>query len=250
MNYEHKSNIKRNVFREHIGSIIKTIISICIILTAIYFFFPGFFPSVFTTISSPLWNISKNYDKNRPAIPPETENPTILELQNENTQLKSLLGRPDAENQKHRMLAYILKKPPFSAYDIFIIDLGSNNGIKVKDKVYALGDVLVGEIIEVEGMSSKVKLYSSSGEKYEVLIGNRAIQVSALGKGGGNFEAILPREVGINEGEIVTVPNISSSVFGVVQKVIVDPARYLSTILFSQPVNLYEQKWLLVEKTI
>lgn len=242
MSYEHRSNvnIKRTPFP------LKTVLGLILILGIIYFVSPSFLPSIFTKIAAPFWGL-KEESTIKTSV--DLENALITELQRENIELKAMLGRTGTSTP---ILAYIVKKPPFTAYDSFIIDAGTNNGVDTGDKVYAKGDVLLGEIVEVLGMSSKVKLYSTDGEKYNVFIADKDgaynIQAPAVGKGGGAFEATLPRDVKIKEGDIVTIPNLKVSIFGIVNKVIADPARTFSTILFSQPVNIYEQKWVFIYK--
>ncbi|MDP3962278.1 MAG: rod shape-determining protein MreC, partial [bacterium] len=135
-------------------------------------------------------------------------------------------------------------------YDVFILDIGDDKGLKKGDRVYARGDILIGEIAEVNGRTSKAKLYSSSGEKFGVLIGDKNIQATATGKGGGTFEIVLPHDTKIAVGDSVAVPDLTDSFFGNVEDVISEPTNPFSTVLFRQPINIYELKWLMVEKKI
>lgn len=246
MSYEHKINNKSSLSKYTISLIIKILIPASFILLLIYFIFPNLFSAIFSNILSPIWTIQKRLSEKTISIPPEIENPTILELQKENRDLKALLNR--VSDTKKQILAYILKKPPFSAYDIFIIDIGKNTNIEVGDKVYALGNILIGEIGEVNNNTSKVKLYSSYGEKFEALIGDNKIQATITGKGGGSFEVTLPRDINLREGDNVLVPDKNNSILGVIQVIIPNPAKAFSNFLISQPINLYEQKWVIVEK--
>lgn len=241
-NYEHRSNIRGN----SISLPIRVFGIVAIVLVTLHLFFPLFLSNLFTLIVSPFWHVENGYnvsiaDEN---VSRELQTSMIQELQKENYDLKSIVHR-NATTSKP-FLAYIIKKPPFSAYDIYIIDIGKDSDLQIGDKVYAIGDVLLGEIAEINGTTAKVRLYSSYGEKYDVLIGKNNIQTIATGQGGGAFEVVLPKDVKIQENDIVVVPDISASVFGIVKKVNVDPARAFSTIFFSQPVNIYEQKWVLV----
>lgn len=242
MSYEHRSNV--NVRK--IPPPIKIVSITIIILIIIYITVPRFPSLIFTSIARPFWNFEKNAKGVNIPITLELQNTTIKLLQEENIELKEALGRNASSTV---IISYILKKPPFSAYDSLVLDVGSDDGVKVGDKVYAIGGVLIGEIIEVSGNKiSRVKLYSSYGEKYEVFIGQSNIQTTAFGRGGGSFEITLPRDAKIYENDIITVPNIKSSVFGIVRKIETLPAKAFSTILFSQPVNIYEQKWVEIKK--
>ena len=236
MSYEHKSN----VHTKKIGWPIKIVSVIILLLVILYLFFPTLLSSFFASIARPFWAFEKDVREGTAYMSPELQNATIITLQNENADLKKLL---ETRASSSSVVAYVLKKPPFSAYDTFIIDAGTDAGVENGDKVFAIGGVIIGEIAEATPFTSKVKLYSSHGEKYEVFIGQANVQATATGRGGGSFEAVLPRDVKISEGDAVTIPHLTTTVFGVVKKVIADPARAFSTILFSQPINIYEQKW-------
>jgi hypothetical protein len=240
MSYEHRSN----VHRKGIGMPIKIVGVVIFILALLYVFFPTLLSSFFTSIARPFWQFEKDVKEGTAYISPELQNATIIELQRENAELKQFLNTRVSSSS---VVAYILKKPPFSAYDTFIIDAGTNNGVQNGMKVYAMGKVIIGEIVDATSRTSKVKLYSSNGEKYEVFIGDENIQAPATGRGGGAFEATLPRDVKVSEGDTVTIPHLTTTVFGVVRKVIADPARAFSTLLFSQPINIYEQKWVEID---
>jgi cell shape-determining protein MreC len=236
MNYELKSSIRRG----GMGWPIKVVIIIVLILVLLHFVAPNLLSSVFTAIVRPLWSIGIDNKRNINQVPEGTKDIIISQLTKENSELKEIIGRKISDNI---IIAYILKKPPYTAYDSFIIDIGSRDNITIADKVYANGNILIGEIGEVLTSTSKVKLYSSYGEKYEILIGENNIQATATGRGGGSFETVIPRDVKVSEGDTIVIPDISGSVFGTVGKVISDPARAFSTVIFSQPINLYEQKF-------
>lgn len=236
MNYELKSSIRRG----GVGWPIKIVIVIVLILVALHFVAPLFLSSVFTAIVRPFWNIGIDDKRYISQVSDNTKDIIISQLTKENSELKEIMGRKISNNI---VIAYILKKPPYTAYDSFILDIGSKNNVTIGDKVYADGNILIGEIVEVLVSTSKVKLYSSYGEKYEILIGENNIQATATGRGGGSFDTVIPRDVKVLEGDTIVIPNISGSVFGIVGKVISDPARAFSTVIFSQPINLYEQKF-------
>jgi cell shape-determining protein MreC len=238
MNYELKSSIKTT----KISLPIRIVTLIFVVLIALHFIFPVFLGNLFITVARPFWSFG-NIEKPSTDELSQLQNVVNTQLQKENIELKEMLGRKDPKNI---VVAYILKKPPFTAYDSFILDIGSRGNIKIGNKVYSSTGMLIGEIDEVSNSTSKVKLYSSYGEKYEVLVGDKNIQVTATGRGGGSFETVVPRDTKVKEGDTVIIPDISNAVFGVVGKIIADPARAFSTIIFSQPINIYEQKWVTV----
>lgn len=166
-------------------------------------------------------------------------------LQKENEDLKILLGRNDA--RKNVILAAVLVKPGISPFDIIIIDTGKNKGVKKGDKVLFENALTIGEIEETYEGSSKVRLYSSPGEKTIAFVGPTSMQVEAEGYGGGNFIAKLPRGLEVKEGDEVMMPGISTSILGLVEKIKTSPADSFQEIIFKIPVNLAELKWVLVE---
>ena len=239
MNYELKSSIKRN----RLGLPFKVVIIVIALLVILRFILPNLLNNILMTFVRPVWIIGRDSSVNIPMLLPETQNAIIAELKKENSELKAMFNRT---SNTDLVLGYILKKPPYTVYDSYIIDIGSQHGVSVGDKVYVSGDILVGDIQEVSNNSSKVRLFSSYGTKFDILISDKNVEAIATGGGGGSFLTVVPRDLKIKEGDIITVPDISNSVFGRVGKVIVDPARAFSTVIFSQSINLYEQKWVLV----
>jgi cell shape-determining protein MreC len=237
MNYEHKSKVNPR----RLPTVFKVISITIVILLILRFFLPNFLPNLTSTLIGPFWQIGK---EDNPLDSTAYHDVEVDELRKENESLKSMLNRSASSTVT---LAYILKKPPFTAYDSFIIDVGSKQKIKVGEKVYAPQGILIGEIAEVDPTFSKVKLYSTSGEKYEVLLGvgtsTENIQVTATGRGGGSFEISIPKDMKVKIGEPVTIPNLSSNIFGIVKEVKREESKTFSTILFSQPINIYQLKW-------
>lgn len=162
-------------------------------------------------------------------------------LQEENDLLKSLLGRQDTNLPT--VLAVVLAKPPQTIYDLLIIDIGSNKGIKVGDKVMATGHVYIGEVEEVFLSSAKVRLYSSPGYKLSVVLGQNAISVEAIGLGGGNFHILLPKEIEVVEGDGITIPAINTNIFGIIEKINYFDRDSFQTVLFKSPVNISELRF-------
>jgi cell shape-determining protein MreC len=199
---------------------------------------------MFTAIVSPIWAFEKTINNEPRPLPLEFQNATIAELQKQNEELKSILKY--ASTSDSGVLVPIIKKPPYTVYDSYLVDIKNVSSARIGDKVYVPGKVLVGEIVEINGRIAKVKLYSSYGEKHNVIIGKNNIETPATGQGGGAFQVVLPKDLEIVQNDTVIIPDLSASVFGIVQSVTVDPARAFSTILFSQPINIYEQKWVII----
>jgi cell shape-determining protein MreC len=237
----------------------KTLISLGIVIVIIlgFIFTPRPFYIVMSKVFSPIWKFEffvigsfehavgifkskQSLVKENESLKKEIENtkPEILELKEviqQNEQFKELLGRSEGVS---RVVASILRKPPFSPYDSLVLDAGLEQKVSVGDKVYGPGQVLIGDISEVYKTTSKAELYSSPGKETPVLVGSRNVSSIAIGKGGGNFILSLPVEVGIEKGDIIKAPSIHVSILGVVEYIEVDSAESIQTVYFKSPFNI------------
>ncbi|MES2315549.1 MAG: rod shape-determining protein MreC [Patescibacteria group bacterium] len=167
-------------------------------------------------------------------------------LLDENNQLKDVLGRK--KEQANLVLAAILAKPNQSPYDTLVIDAGKNQNLSVGNLVLALGNVPIGRVSEVDATTSKVVLFSNPGEKTEIVIEGRSVFMSIVGRGGGNFEMVVPRDFSIDKGANVVLPGISPNVVGTVSTIITDPRDAFTKALLVSPVNIFELKFVEVQR--
>lgn len=248
MNYDRKS--------KKLSTFVKIVLVLAIIVLLIDLFLPKVFSSVFTRLTVPFWNLERTveYDgyfvsvkslieENRNLKATIAKNDLIYKeanlLKDDNAELKKIVDNKGV-HLATRVIADVIKKPPFSIYDTYIVASGKDAGVLVGDIVYALENVPIGKIEEVNGNTSKVKLFSSPGEKYDVFVGKNKLEAQAIGRGGGTFEVSMPRDVAVAEGDYVTVPDLPGSFLGIVRKIDSIPSNPFSTVLFSQPVNIYE----------
>lgn len=165
-------------------------------------------------------------------------------LEEENESLKKIFLRSVGDEN---ILATILVKPNQSLYGSLLIDIGEEDGVKPEDLVFAMGDVVIGEIESVDKNSSKVVLYSSPGYISQVTLENTGRYFNAKGRGGGDFEISFPRDLDVEVGELLIYPSINNYVVGVVEKVIFDPRDSFKKVLFRSAVNIQELKWVQVK---
>ncbi len=172
----------------------------------------------------------------------------------ENIELKDILGRKS--EQMNLLLSNILAKPNQSLYDTLLIDVGENYKVKIGDRVFAFGNIPIGRVSDVYFNSSKVTLFSSSGESNQVIVSpkpilgevrNENIFLEAIGRGGGNFEIIIPRDLIIAKGDQIVFPDNMPYVLGIVEAVISDPRDSFQKALLMSPVNIQELKFVQVE---
>ncbi len=162
----------------------------------------------------------------------------------ENTDLKNILSRkPENANM---VLGAILAKPNQSAYDTLLIDIGSDHGLKSGNKVFALGDIPIGYIAEVYAHTSKVILFSNSGEKTQVVLSGKDTSLELVGRGGGNFEMLLPRDFTVLKYDQVVLPGIKPYVVGIVETIISDQRESFQKALLVTPLNIQSIKFVQV----
>ncbi|MFA5095347.1 MAG: rod shape-determining protein MreC [Candidatus Paceibacterota bacterium] len=269
MNYLLDKKIKRNKY-------FKYIIFIIVLFTLIYFRSPIFqgFSYLSSVIFHPVLILGNNiseklsnigsyfYSKKSLLLENESLKSKLNEQEarmtnynsvlDENFKIKEILGRLPAQagkNEKTNMvLANILSKPNKSPYDTLVIDVGTEDGILSGQKVFALGNIPIGRVAEINTSSSKVILYSNPGEKTEVVITGEDIFMQLIGRGGGNFEMILPRDFILEKGVEAVLPGITPYLVATVQTIISDPRDAFQKALFASPVNIQELKFVEVER--
>ena len=166
-------------------------------------------------------------------------------LAQENASLKEILGRTTSNNL---ILGTILVKPNRSLYDTLVIDIGADNGIKVGDTVFAYGTTPIGLVSSTGGSSATVTLFSTSGQKTTGRIDGKNIDVELIGRGGGNFQLQVPRDITLEPNTNVLFPGITPEVIAVVASSITDARDPTQTFLLTSPVNINELNWVEVEK--
>lgn len=159
----------------------------------------------------------------------------------ENTSLKEILGRKDTKSAM--ILSAILSKPNQSIYDTLVIDAGIKQGLQTGDTVFALGNIPIGRIAEIYDNSSKVILFSNPGEKTQGVISGKDVFMELIGRGGGNFEMILPRDIILQKGDQALMPGINSYVLAIAETTISDPRDPFTKALLTSPANIQELKF-------
>ena len=233
---------------------------VAILLIFVQWLAPQALPGLFTSMARPFWRMefavgsgsldspealmSQNEDLKRQLTDAQAQLASASALESENQELKGLLGRASSTPY---VLAAVLSRPPLARYDSLIIDIGDDRGVAVNDNVFAPGNVLIGKVSQVLGETSKVTLYSSPNQRYEVLIGPSHAPATATGRGGGQYQADMPRGASVAEGDVVSSPSLNDRAFGIVTAVLSDPAQAFETVLFAPPVNVYQLRWVLVD---
>lgn len=162
-------------------------------------------------------------------------------VRKENETLKALMGRIKPETKV--VLSAILAKPNVTPYDTLIIDRGSADGIKIDDRVFAHGDVLIGTVESVDAHTAKVLMYSTPGNISQVIYGDTGKYFNARGAGSGTMEVDVSREIDVKIGDMFFYPGLDNTVVGIAKKVDFDPRDSFKKVILKSPVNIQEERW-------
>ncbi len=218
------------------------------------FFFPGFFRSSAQMAMKPLWflkektgntfSFATNFISFKSSLIKENE---ILKdelgrlrlnkidydiLFKENEELKAMLGMKKSEM---RIVSNVLSKPPQSPYDTFVLGSGKNSGVQVGNKVYISDNIIIGEISDVSDDTSVARLFSTGGEKHEVILARTGESFVITGSGGENFTVEVPKDADIVWGDSLVHPGNSDYILATVYYVDISSQSSFKTINMRVP---------------
>lgn len=244
-------------------------IGLCIILVlaSIILFAPSFFTGTFMTASVPFWKTSNTLESEatanlgffRSKMALVSENLALKEsikdltlqqigfsaLKDEYASLKSILGR---ETPQGFILAGVLVRPPQAPYDNLIIDAGLEEGIRVGDVVFASDVIVLGTVVEVFEHTSKVELYSTAGKTISGFISRTNTHVDIVGRGGGDFEVSIPRDIVVTETDIFVTSGVSGFVIAGVKAIDSRPTDSVQKVLAQSPANMSQIRWVTLRR--
>jgi cell shape-determining protein MreC len=224
--------------------------------------------SAVTWIAGPFWNVENALSSETVPGAEAGEERTRVELNRENARLRErvqelkaaeierdVLRQQNArfseilnrKGERELVVAEVLSKPPVSPYDTFLAGAGRSSGVESGANSFMYGDIAIGEVIEVSQNASKVKLYSSSGEKTQVLIGENNVKAQATGQGAGNFQVELPGGVEIKIGAKAYLPGEGGSVLGSIEHVEQKESETFQTVFIKSPVDIWTLRYLQIE---
>ncbi|MCX6753806.1 MAG: hypothetical protein NTV03_01990 [Candidatus Nomurabacteria bacterium] len=262
----HQFRDKKEIVKKR--RMIKNLIFLSIFLLLAVLGVFGFSSNLLHFIGRPIWKIETSVKNNlinigyvaRTKASVYKENQNLLSenvdlknslvdyqvLKNENISLKESFGR--VPTKMDMILANILTKPSYSPYDTLIIDIGADDKIAAGDKVYSNVTTPIGEINTVYKNTSLVVLYSSPGTITTAMIDGANTNVDLVGRGGGNFEMIIPIDLPYTKGGSVVMSSLQPEVVAVIGDVISNPNDPVKKVLLSSPVNIQNLKWVFVDR--
>ncbi len=148
-----------------------------------------------------------------------------------NKSLEAELGR----RIESKILAGIIKKPPFTPYDIYTIDAGRAQGVSIGDIAITGDYIALGVVTRSGEKTSRVNLFTSSGRRTIVEINGYAAE--AEGIGGGVLKISVPRDFEVLAGDMVRLPGFAHYVVGAVVDTQQKPQDSFKSIIVRVPIN-------------
>lgn len=225
----------------------------------------SFFDNALTTAVSPLWRAENRFSRSLGGVADffstrqvlrdenaalrekvaslELENSALSLSQAENARLLSLLNRT---GDRGGITVSVLTHPPQSPYDLLVVDAGESEGVTLGARVYLPEGPEVGTVTQVFPSFSRVKLFSSAGEKTQAVLERFEVPVELEGRGGGNFKIVLPRETLVEVGDRILSGSLNPHLVGVVEEVNLEPTDSFKEVLAKSPANIFEVRFLTV----
>jgi len=245
---------------------IATLIFLFIII-AVSALAPSFFPRIISSGTIPLWKgggclengvgnffgffqtksslLKKNDELKQVLVSKQVELLKLEVLKKENNDLRLLLGGRTETNTE---MAEVLSKPPRSLYDTIIIEGGEDKGRIAGARVFFKDSALIGEIENVYGKSSSVKLFSSPENTIDGFIGRTAVTITLSGEGGGNLSARLPKGVDIRKNDVIVAPGYGDFIIAKVGSTESSVTDSFQTVRLKSPIGFSGLRFVFVEK--
>lgn len=220
-------------------------------------------PGVLVTAATPLWKTSAAVAEGFHFAGAYFYNPVTLQhlldeanaknnaLANENAALHSKVGDlvtllGSRTEPAEGIVAGVLARAPVSPYDSLIVDEGSQNAVSVGSPAFGPGGIPIGVVSSVTNGSSRIALYSAPGVNTEGWIGEDRLPITMVGEGAGAFEATMPRDAKISEGDAIFIPGPGAVPFATILKIEVDPSSPLATVRIRPLVNPFSLTWVTI----
>lgn len=145
------------------------------------------------------------------------------------------------------MIAKIIRRPPFTVFDTYIIDKGESDGIKIGDKAYAYG-MIVGEVKNVAETNAVINLYSSPREKKLLTFGTSSIQYEAQGNSNGVLRTDIPKDANVQNGMVVTAGDRNATLYGTVSAIEDNSDGATKAVFISLPFDINDTGWFVIKK--
>jgi cell shape-determining protein MreC len=253
MNYRQKNSSAKKYF------IIGSVLFFVLILLRVLFY--SAFSSLAYTVAKPFWDLGRgiykqtessiSYGDSKIDLVEKNKNleNKIYELEIKNLELSSKASVTENTEERSKpgfVISKILVKPPYSPFDIFIIENTPNSGISVGDKVYIGENTLIGEVVSILPKEARVQLLSSGSQSYQASIQRTGETVTLNGQGGGNFKVSVPKEFNVSLGDYLVDSSSKESVIAVVYSIDTSSQGSFKDVYARIPLNILQTEWVSV----
>lgn len=173
----------------------------------------------------------------------EAELATARLEHDENVKLKAELGRTP---RPVGVLGHVRTLPNRSFYDTFMIDAGTDEHISIGQTAYAFDTIALGSVSEVTSDTATITLFSAANRDTSGTVMGSDIAVTLIGRGGGEYEVRMPRDVPFEVGGIIAQQSTHSAVLAEIERIATDPRDPFQKLYAKAPVNLQALKWVIV----
>lgn len=187
--------------------------------------------------------IRENADLKEKLASVEMELSSLYASQEQSRVLLELLGRTRREES---VVASILTYPPQSPYDILVVDAGAQDRVVEGKTVFLPEGPELGVVSEVFSNTSKVKLFTTSGEETNAILERHNVPVVLQGIGAGNFKLVIPRDTEVEIGDRILSTRLTPSLLAVVEDIKVEPTDAFKEVLAKSPANIFNIRLVLI----
>lgn len=166
-------------------------------------------------------------------------------LRAENEQLRAFVRLVESSpGGAQGVTAPIVSSIRTSPYGTFLIGAGEAEGITRGSSVLTSGGFVVGLVTDVGAHTAVVSEIFAPGASIDAIVGSAAI--SAVGSGGGNARAKVPRALTIRVSDPVVAPGLGQRPIGIVGSVASSSASASQDVYIALPVNLSSLKYVYI----
>ena len=247
---------RRNALLSPVGLSGGAIFGIAAVLVVgVRFFAPGFFSTLVAPVflaSTSLSGVTADVIASFTTVAElRRERDAVLEqnaaFSTENLALKARLADLGALVERTELepglVASVLAHPPVSPYDTLVLDSGSTAGVSAGMRVFAPGEILIGEVDSVTARSARVVLWSTPERTTGVWIGDHHIPATLTGVGGGAFVGEVSKDSGVVEGDIVYAAHKGAQPMGRVSAIETSAASPSAKIAVASLANYFSLVW-------
>ena len=166
-------------------------------------------------------------------------------LRSENEQLRAFVRLVESTSRDAQgVTAPIVSSVRTSPYGTFLIGAGEAEGIVRGSLVLTSGGFVVGKVTDTGAHTATVTEIFAPAASVEAMAGGAIF--AAVGSGGGNARASVPRALAIRAGESVVAPELGQRPIGIVGKIASSTASASQQLFIVLPVNLSSLRYVYI----